>query len=168
MRIASSIPGLGRSLGGVHANPLQHSCLEKSMNRGAWRAEPGGLQPIGSQRVGLNWSDLACTQAWFYSLFFRNFHSIFHNGFILPLLLNFPNFLFSFFHSFLPPFHPSFLISCFFFLFFFFCLSHKACRILIFRPIPSAVEEQSLSNLTFFFFLGIFFPLYFFDWKREI
>ena len=32
------IPGLGRSSGGVHGNPLQHSCLENPMDRGAWWA----------------------------------------------------------------------------------------------------------------------------------
>ena len=32
-----SIPGLGRSLGGGHGNPLQYSCLENAMDRGAWR-----------------------------------------------------------------------------------------------------------------------------------
>ena len=32
------IPGLGRSPGGGHSNPLQYSCLEKPMDRGAWRA----------------------------------------------------------------------------------------------------------------------------------
>ena len=31
------IPGSGRSLGG-HGNPLQFSCLENPMDRGAWRA----------------------------------------------------------------------------------------------------------------------------------
>ena len=30
-----SIPGLGRSPGGGHGNPLQCSCLENSMDRGA-------------------------------------------------------------------------------------------------------------------------------------
>ena len=35
---ASSIPGLGRSLGGGHGNPLQYSCLENPMDRGAWWA----------------------------------------------------------------------------------------------------------------------------------
>ena len=29
------IPGLGRSPGEVHGNPLQYSCLENSMDRGA-------------------------------------------------------------------------------------------------------------------------------------
>ena len=31
-----SIPGLGRSPGRGHGNPLQYSCLEKAMDRGAW------------------------------------------------------------------------------------------------------------------------------------
>ena len=38
IRDVGSIPGLGRSLGGGHGNPLQYSCLENLMGRGAWRA----------------------------------------------------------------------------------------------------------------------------------
>ena len=30
------IPGLGRSPGGGHDNPLQYSCLENLLDRGAW------------------------------------------------------------------------------------------------------------------------------------
>ena len=41
-RDLSSMPGLGRSLGGGHGNPLQYSCLENS-----WTEEPGGLQSMG-------------------------------------------------------------------------------------------------------------------------
>ena len=37
-----SIPGLGRSPGGGHGNPLQYSCLENLMDRGAWRATVHG------------------------------------------------------------------------------------------------------------------------------
>ena len=33
-----SIPGLGRSPGGGYGNPLQYSCLENPMDRGAWWA----------------------------------------------------------------------------------------------------------------------------------
>ena len=33
-----SIPGLGRSPGGEHGNPLQYSCLENLMDKGAWWA----------------------------------------------------------------------------------------------------------------------------------
>ena len=32
------IPGSERSPGGGHGNPLQYSCLENRMDRGAWRA----------------------------------------------------------------------------------------------------------------------------------
>ena len=38
LRDAGSIPGLGRSPGGGHSNPLQYSCLENPMGRGAWWA----------------------------------------------------------------------------------------------------------------------------------
>ena len=37
-RDAGSIPGLGGSPGGGHGNPLQYSCLENPMDRGAWWA----------------------------------------------------------------------------------------------------------------------------------
>ena len=33
-----SIPGLGRSPGEGHGNPFQYSCLENSVDRGAWWA----------------------------------------------------------------------------------------------------------------------------------
>ena len=35
---AGSMPGLGRSPGGGHGNPLLYSCLENLMDRGAWWA----------------------------------------------------------------------------------------------------------------------------------
>ena len=37
-RDESLIPGLGRSPGGENGNLLQYSCLENSMDRGAWQA----------------------------------------------------------------------------------------------------------------------------------
>ena len=33
-----SLPGSGRSPGGGHGDPLQYSCLENPMERGAWQA----------------------------------------------------------------------------------------------------------------------------------
>ena len=33
-----SVPGSGRSPGEGNANPLQYSCLENPMDRGAWQA----------------------------------------------------------------------------------------------------------------------------------
>ena len=38
LRDLGSIPGLGRSPGGGHGNPLQCSCLENPMDRGAPKA----------------------------------------------------------------------------------------------------------------------------------
>ena len=37
------IPGSGRSPGGGNGNPLQHSCLENPMDRGAWRPAVHGV-----------------------------------------------------------------------------------------------------------------------------
>ena len=42
-----SIPGLGGAPGEGNGYPLQYSCLENSMDRGA-----GGLQSMGLQRAG--------------------------------------------------------------------------------------------------------------------
>ena len=47
IRDMGSIPGSGRSSGEGHSSPLQYSCLENPMDRGA-----GRLWSIGSQRVG--------------------------------------------------------------------------------------------------------------------
>ena len=47
IREVGLIPGSGRSPGGGHGNPLQYSCLENPMDRGAWKA----IQSIASQRV---------------------------------------------------------------------------------------------------------------------
>ena len=47
---ACSIPGSGRSPGGGKGNPLQYPCLEKSMDRGAWRATV--------HRVAKSWTQL--------------------------------------------------------------------------------------------------------------
>ena len=47
IRDAGSIPGLGRSPGGGHGNPLQFLPGESP-----WTEEPGGLRSIGLQRVG--------------------------------------------------------------------------------------------------------------------
>ena len=42
-RDVSSIPGLGISPEGGNGNPLQYSCLENSMGRGAWQAIVHGV-----------------------------------------------------------------------------------------------------------------------------
>ena len=43
IRDVGSIPGLGRYPGGGNGNPLQYSCLENPMDRGAWRATVHGV-----------------------------------------------------------------------------------------------------------------------------
>ena len=45
------IPGLGRSPGGGHSNPLQYLCLENPMDRGAWQATIMGSQRVGRDSV---------------------------------------------------------------------------------------------------------------------
>jgi len=47
IRDMGSIPGSGRSPGGGHGNPLQYSCLENPMDRGAWWVTVHGLQRVG-------------------------------------------------------------------------------------------------------------------------
>ena len=54
-----SIPGSGRFSGEGHGNPLQYSCLDNPMDRGAWC--PWG----GSQRVGHDWvTSLSLSSTW--------------------------------------------------------------------------------------------------------
>ena len=43
IRDVGSIPGSGRSPGGGRDNPLQCSCLENPMDRGAWRPTVHGV-----------------------------------------------------------------------------------------------------------------------------
>ena len=48
-RDLGSVPGLGRSPTGGHGNPLQDSCLENLMDRGAWRATDHGVAESWTQ-----------------------------------------------------------------------------------------------------------------------
>ena len=50
------IPELGRSPGGGHGNPLQYSCLEYPLDRGAWRAT---IHAVAKSRTWLNWLSTA-------------------------------------------------------------------------------------------------------------
>ena len=43
IRDVASTPGLGRLPGEGHGNPLQYSCLENPMDRGAWWATVHGV-----------------------------------------------------------------------------------------------------------------------------
>ena len=57
VRDTSSIPELGRSPGGGHGTPLQYSCLENPMYRGAWQTtvhsvpkSPTWVKQLSTQR----------------------------------------------------------------------------------------------------------------------
>ena len=43
IRDPGSVPESGKSPGGGHGNPLQYSCLENPMDRGAWWAVVHGV-----------------------------------------------------------------------------------------------------------------------------
>ena len=43
IKVAGSITGLGRSPGEGHSYPFQYSCLENSIDGGAWRATVHGV-----------------------------------------------------------------------------------------------------------------------------
>ena len=49
IRGVGSIPGLGGYPGGEHVNPLQYSCLENPMDRGAWGAAVHGVSKSRTQ-----------------------------------------------------------------------------------------------------------------------
>ena len=48
-RDPGSIPGLGRSSGEGHGNPLQYSCLENPMNKEVWQATVHGVTKSWTQ-----------------------------------------------------------------------------------------------------------------------
>ena len=52
-RDSGSIPGSGRSPRVGNGNPLQYSCLENAMDRGAWQAT---IHRIAKESVGQNWA----------------------------------------------------------------------------------------------------------------
>ena len=72
-----SIPGLGRSPGEGNGNPLQYSCLENPIDRGAWRAT---VHWVAESRTRL--SDFTFT--------FGNSYTVFteYLSWYFPLILN--------------------------------------------------------------------------------
>ena len=60
IRDPGSIPGLGKSLEGGNSNPLQYSCLENPIDRGAWLATVHG---VTENRTSLKWHAHAHTHA---------------------------------------------------------------------------------------------------------
>jgi len=50
------IPGSGRSPGEGHGNPLQYSCLENPMDRGAWQAAVHGVTRVEHDKPPPVWA----------------------------------------------------------------------------------------------------------------
>ena len=67
-RDMGSIPGSGRFPGEANGKPLQYSCLDNSMDRGAWRSIS-----MGSQRVRHDWTPEHIHHKSTLSLFFPKF-----------------------------------------------------------------------------------------------
>ena len=59
------IPGLGRSLGGGHGNPLQYSCLKNLMDRGAsWAIVLGAAKSQTQLSAHTHMKDIFACQNW--------------------------------------------------------------------------------------------------------
>ena len=56
VRDTGSIPGSGRSPGRGHGHPLQYSCLENPMDRGAWWAT---VHRVAKSQTWLKWLNIA-------------------------------------------------------------------------------------------------------------
>ena len=74
LRDVGLIPGSGRSPEGGKGNPLQYSCLENSMDRGAWWATVHGVSKSQTPLKQLSthaavWEEVLCDQARLGALF---------------------------------------------------------------------------------------------------
>ena len=78
---AGSIPRSGISPGGGHGNPLQYSCLENSMDRGAWQATVYGVAKSWTRLsmqslMGSPKGHAYCWQEWLGRNLFGTFSSV--------------------------------------------------------------------------------------------
>ena len=81
--VVGVIPALGRPTGGGNGNPLQYSCLEKSMDRGTWWAIVRGVTESDmTEWLSTNWykesSLIFFLQIWVYlhKIKIRNFKKL--------------------------------------------------------------------------------------------
>ena len=70
-RNAGLIPGSGTSPGGGHGNPLQDSCLESPMDRGAWWATVHRVTKNRTQRKQLRYYLILKVGNWIFHWYFR-------------------------------------------------------------------------------------------------
>ena len=89
-RDPSSIPGSGRSPEEGNGNPLQHSCLENPMDRGAWQAAVHGGHRVRHDSVTSTFTfqfiltPQAESPTWPPTIFCRKLHLFTHSR-ILPI-----------------------------------------------------------------------------------
>ena len=83
------IPELGRSPGEGHGNPLQHSCLENPMDRGAWRAtvHTGTKSQTQLKRPSLQASGYSYIKFYLDNIVYRSFQYLNFYPFILLIYL---------------------------------------------------------------------------------
>ena len=69
-----SMPELGRFPGEGNGNPLQYSCLENPMDRGAWQATVNGVAKsqtqLSHQTTSTELVSVQCTVCWFSNVLF--------------------------------------------------------------------------------------------------
>ena len=80
IRVAGSISGLRRSLGGRYGNPLQYSCLENPMDRGAWWAVARWVAKSGTW---LKWLSIQTQNNCTYLISHKAIDIYIHNNFYL-------------------------------------------------------------------------------------
>ena len=73
------MPGSGRSSGGGNGKPLQYSCLENSLDRGAWRATVHG--------VAKNWTWLSTAHSTAYADVAKGQKLVFIDSALISLVL---------------------------------------------------------------------------------
>ena len=81
------IPGSGRSPGEGNGNPLQYSCLENSMDRGAWGATVHGAAKSWTRLSNLFSFRFVCFERRGFLVFFPNDH-LHHTAVLFPCLHN--------------------------------------------------------------------------------
>ena len=88
------IPGSGGSLGEGLGNPLQYSCLENPMDRGAWWSTVYGMAKEWDTTERLTHSIKMCTNM-FSPLLYENLHKGVHLAFLFPAAKIFTIWLFT-------------------------------------------------------------------------
>ena len=75
----ASIPGSGRSPGEGNGNPFQYSCLEKSMDRGAWQATVCGITKSRTQLSAYHFHFQISWKMWTRPWLVHYFNVVFYN-----------------------------------------------------------------------------------------